>query len=111
MLTPAEEKFVEWWQQNRSREKKLMRQLFVGLPLGLLISGGILLSLDTNWYTRANMEANTSLNPVVFLIAIIAITVFTAIFYKKSKWEMHEQRYKELLHKKEKEEKSEATNQ
>lgn len=103
MLTQQEENFLNYWKENRDREKKLMRQLFIGLPAGLLIAGGIILSLDLNWYERANMVANTSLNPWVLLIAVIAIVVFMAIFYKKYQWDMKEQRYRELLFKKENE--------
>ena len=105
MLTKQEEKFIEYWRNNREREKKLLRQLFIGLPAGLLIAGGIVLSLDLDWYERANMVANTSLNPYIFLIAILGIVVFVAVFYKKHQWDMNEQRYQELLIKKEKEKK------
>ena len=103
MLTGNEEKFIEYWKTNRDRDKKLLRQLFIGLPAGLLISGGILLSLDLDWYTRANMVANAELNPFVLLIALAGIAIFMAIFYKKYQWEMKEQRYRELLFKKESE--------
>lgn len=78
-----------------------MRQLFVGLPIGLLISAGIIFSLDLGWYERANMVANSQMNPFILLIAIIGIAVFTAIFYKKFKWDQNEQQYLELLSKKE----------
>jgi hypothetical protein len=110
MLTKEEEEFIIYWERNRQREKKILRQILIGLPLGLLISGGIILSLDLNWYPRANMVANASLNPYVLIIGVIAITVFTAIFYKKHQWEMKEQRYRELLYKKEKEQSSDITN-
>jgi hypothetical protein len=106
MLTEEEKKFMIYWEKNRQREKKILRQFFIGLPMGLIISAGIILSLDLNWYPRANMVANTSLNPYVLFIAIIAIVIFTAIFYKKHQWDMQEQRYRELLHKKEKEQNS-----
>jgi hypothetical protein len=102
MLTSGEEKFLVYWEKNRDREKKLVRQLFIGLPVGLLISAGIIVSLDLNWYPRADMVANASLNPYVLFLAIIGITVFTAIFYKKFQWDMREQRYRELRVKKEK---------
>jgi hypothetical protein len=105
MLTKQEEKFIEYWRNNREREKKLLRQLFIGLPAGLLIAGGVVLSLDLDWYERANMVANASLNPYIFLIAILGIVVFVAVFYKKHQWDMNEQRYQELLIKKEKEKK------
>lgn len=103
MLTKQEEKFLAYWKENREREKKLLRQFFIGLPAGLLISCGIILSLDLNWYERANMVANSSLNPWILLIAVIAIAVFMAIFCKKYQWDMKEQRYRELLFKKESE--------
>ena len=102
MLTKQEEAFIEYWEKNRDRNKKTLRQLFIGLPAGLMISGGILLSLDMDWYSRANMVANARLNPIVLLIAVLAIAAFTAIFYKKYQWDMQEQQYKELLHKKSK---------
>jgi hypothetical protein len=108
MLTKQEEEFLINWKKNREREKKLLRQLFLGSPVGLLISVGIILSLDLNWYPRANMVANTSLNPYILLIAVIAISIFTAIFYKKYHWDMKEQRYRELLCKKEKEQNSDT---
>ena len=73
---------------------------FFGLPLGILMGIGIVLSLITGWYTRAVMEANSQLNPIVLIIALLSIAVFTSIFYKKHRWEMNEQYYKELLHKK-----------
>ncbi|TKK66713.1 hypothetical protein FC093_16905 [Ilyomonas limi] len=104
MLTPQEQRFVEYWQQNRDREKKLFRQLLVGLPAGLLLAIGIVASVVTRqWYQQADMVANSELNPNVLTIAILAIVVFVAIFYKKFQWDQKEQLYKELLNKKEKE--------
>ena len=102
MLSKQDENFIHWWEQNREKNKKIFRQLLLGLPAGLLIAAGILLSLDLDWYKRANMVANSRLNPLVLLIAILGIAVFTAIFYKKYQWDMHEQRYKELMYKKKK---------
>lgn len=111
MISKEEQKFLDYWQQNRDKEKKLFRQLIIGLPIGLLIGAGIILSLTSGWYERANMVANTQLNPVVLIIAVLAIAVFTGIFYKKFKWDMNEQQYKELLYKKQKEEeKQQAAN-
>jgi membrane protein YdbS with pleckstrin-like domain len=106
MLTEEEKEFLIYWEKNREREKKTLRQFFFGLPIGLFISAGIILSLDLNWYPRANMVANASLNPYVLFIAVIAIVIFTAIFYKKHQWDMKEQQYRELLYKKEKEQDS-----
>jgi hypothetical protein len=49
----------------------------------------------------------TDFNPGVLLLALILIVVFIAIFSRKFKWEQNEQRYIELLAKKERLEKSE----
>jgi len=108
MLTKEEREFIIYWEMNRQREKKILRQFFIGSPIGLFISTGIILSLDLNWYPRANMVANASLNPYVLFIGVISITIFTAIFYKKHQWDMKEQRYRELLYKKEKEQNSDT---
>jgi len=104
MLTPQEEEFVQYWQQNREREKKLFRQLLIGLPAGLLLAIGIIASLVTRqWYQQADMVANSQVSPTVLIIAILAIIVFVAIFYKKFQWDQKEQLYKELMIKKERE--------
>ena len=108
MLSKNDEDFLQYWEKNRDREKKLLRQIFIGLPLGLLISGGIVLSLDLGWYTRANMVANSEMNPYILIIAVAAIAVFTAIFYKKYKWDMNEQHYRELLFKKQQQQKAQT---
>lgn len=109
MLSSNDEAFIQYWEKNRDRKKKLLRQLFVGLPLGLLISGGIIFSLDLGWYSRANMVANSQTNPYILLIAVLAITVFTTIFYIRFKWDMNEQHYKELLAKKQRKENAVST--
>ncbi len=76
----------------------MFRQLLFGLPIGLLIGAGIVTSIATDtWYERAEMVANTKMNPNVIIIAVIAIAIFTGIFYKKFKWEQNEQLYKELM--------------
>ncbi len=105
MLTSHEQRFVDYWEKNREREKKLFRQLLLGLPIGLLVGVGIFTSLVTgNWYERAEMVANTQLNPNVLIVAILSIAIFIAIFYKKFKWDQNEQLYKELLAKKKRDE-------
>ena len=103
MLTTQEQRFIEHWRQNRDREKKLFRQLLIGLPAGLFIAIGIVATVVTRqWYQQADMVANSELNPGVLIVAIIAIIVFIAIFYKKFQWDQKEQLYKELLSKQKK---------
>jgi L-cystine uptake protein TcyP (sodium:dicarboxylate symporter family) len=108
MLSVQEEKFLDYWEKNRDKEKRLLRQLFIGLPIGLLLGIGIMASLSSGWYERADMVANSQLNPNVLTIAIVAIAVFIGIFYKKYRWDMNEQHYRELLARKQAEEKAQA---
>ena len=104
MLTEEEQKFIIYWEDNRLKEKKKLKQLLLGLPIGLLFTLPVLLLLFSGryWYRKADMIANTKLNPVVLLIAIMIIVIFVAVFYKQHEWEMKEQQYLELKAKKEK---------
>lgn len=103
MLTPDEEKFIEYWEANRLSRKKLLKQLYVGLPFAALLVIAILVNFLSGWYKRADMEirSNSSLILVV-VIAGIGIVVFTTVFSVRHKWEMNEQFYRELLAKKDK---------
>jgi membrane protein YdbS with pleckstrin-like domain len=102
MLTPDEEKFVEYWEANRLSRKKVLRQLYVGLPFASLLIIAIVVNFLSGWYKRADMEirSNSSLVLVV-VIAGILIVVFTTVFSVRHKWDMNEQLYRELLAKKE----------
>ena len=100
MLSKREEEFIVYWEKNRDRNKKLFYQLLVGLPAGLLICSGILLSLDIDWYQRANMVANSEMNPLYCSSLLLPLLFLWPSFYKKYQWDQNEQRYKELLHKK-----------
>lgn len=100
MLTDEEEKFLSYWEKNRNRKTSLFSQLSFGLPLGLLIGVGILLNFISGWYTRATMVANSQSTPLVLVLAVILITVFCSIFFKRYQREMNEQRYLELTYRK-----------
>lgn len=101
MLSEKEKAFVAYWKTNREREKKLLWQLLIGIPAGLLFAVPILLFMFTGqfWYKRAIAVANTQLNPAVIILAVILITLFIAIFHKRHQWELKEQLYLELLQK------------
>ena len=44
------------------------------------------------------MEANSGdFNPMVLFVALLLIVGFTAIFYQRWKWDQYEQRYRELV--------------
>jgi hypothetical protein len=98
MLSKEENDFVRYWEENRVRRKKTVRQFLLGIPAGLLIVIPIVVSLVTGWYKRANMEANSQdFNPAVLLVALLLIVGFTAIFWQRHQWDQYEQRYRELL--------------
>lgn len=97
MLNSEEERFLAYWAENRERQKHSTRPFVLGLSGGFAIGAGVMVLLSTGWYERANMEANSRLSGVVFLLAIMVISFFLAFFYRKFRWEMQEQRYLELL--------------
>jgi hypothetical protein len=109
MLTEKEKAFLVYWAANRDRQKKLLYQLGVGLPFGLLVGAVILTNFFSGWYKRAEMISNSQFNPVVLYVAVLIIAVFIAIFSKKFQWDQQEMRYKELLHKQKQSEESTHT--
>ena len=98
MLSKEENEFIGYWEKNRLRRKKTMRQFLLGIPAGLLIVVPIIINFASGWYRRANMEANSEdFNPIVLLVALLLIVGFTAIFWQRHQWDQLEQRYRELL--------------
>lgn len=98
MLSKEESSFIEYWEKNRLRRKKVVRQFLLGVPLGLLFVIPIVINLATGWYKRADMEANSSeFDPRVLFVALLLIVGFTAIFWQRHQWDQYEQRYRELL--------------
>ncbi len=97
-----EEDFLEFWQENRVKEKTNTKNFIIGLTAGLSVCLSIFLFIFSGWYQRATMVANTKLNPTLFAVIIILISVFMAYFYRNFKWEQQEQQYLELLAKKQK---------
>lgn len=102
MLSNEDKEFITWWEANSKREKKLVTQLSVGLPLGLAFGFPILLSvMFRGWYKNMPYVSGSQLT--VILIAVLLIIVFYAIFRMRMKWELNEQRYRELKEKHERE--------
>jgi hypothetical protein len=98
MLTQNEKNFIVYWERNRVRKKKVLKQLSVGLPLGVLLVSAICINFFSGWDKRAQMIINT--DPSLILVIIVAsllIVVFIAIFSARHNWDLNEQRYKELL--------------
>jgi hypothetical protein len=98
MLNEQEKMFVKYWEANRLKEKRIIKQLLIGLPVGVLFGLPVILILFSGkfWYKRADMVATTHLNPLVLIIAVVMIIVFVAIFYKRHQWDMKEQQYLEF---------------
>ena len=95
MLTKDERLFIEYWEKNRNRDKKFIRQLATGLPIGLIFSLPILLAvIFDDWYK--NMIYISSSQLIVIMIGVFFIAVFFAVFRNRFKWESNEQLYKEL---------------
>ena len=98
MLSKEENDFIQYWERNRLRQKKLFRQFLVGIPIGLLFVIPTVISFTSGWYKRADMEANSAdFNPMVLFVALLLIVGFTAIFNQRWKWDQYEQRYRELV--------------
>jgi hypothetical protein len=98
MLTQREKDFIQYWEANRLRRKKVVRQFLIGIPIGLLFVIPIVINFSSGWYRRADMEAHSSdFNPVVLLVALLLIVAFTAIFYQRHQWDQYEQHFRELL--------------
>jgi hypothetical protein len=109
MLSKEENAFIGYWEQNRLRRKKIVRQFLLGIPAGLLIVVPIVINLTSGWYKRADMEANSQdFNPMVLMVALLLIVGFTAIFWQRHKWDQCEQRYQELLNRRTREAQSTA---
>ncbi len=105
MLSDDEKRFIIYWREHREMEKKILKQ---GLPLGLLFGIPIIINFFSGWYKRATMDLNSQIsnhefNPLVLIIAFLLIVSFVAIFSKRHKWEMREQKYRELIAREEKE--------
>ena len=97
MLSSEEERFLAYWAANGNKERSSIRPFLVGLSSGFAIGIAVMVTLSSGWYERANMEANSKMSGIVFLIAILALSFFLAFFYRKFRWETNEQRYRELL--------------
>src|SRR6185436_1530369 len=109
MLTKEEKGFIEYWEANRLKRKRFFKQLAIGLPIGVLLVISIFVSFFSGWHRQADVELRSQSQSqpgystiiLVLVIAALLIVVFTAVFSARHKWDMNEQRYRELLAKKE----------
>jgi hypothetical protein len=109
MLTEEEMGFIEYWEANRLKRKRFFKQLAIGLPIGVLLVISIFVSFFSGWHRQADIELRSQSQSqpdystiiLVLVIAALLIVVFTSVFSARHKWDMNEQRYRELLAKKE----------
>ena len=101
MITEDEKRFIAWWEKNRLNKRKALWQIAAGLPLGVFLAVAIFINYFSTWYRRAAMEVNVrSSGVLVVLIGLVSIVVFIVVFSAHHRWDMNEQRYKELTGKK-----------
>lgn len=108
MLTEEETRFIEYWEANRLKRKRFLKQLAIGLPFGVILVIAIFASFFSGWDKQATMELNSQSQSnesgasliLVLVAASLIIVVFTAVFSARHKWDQYEQRYRELLAKK-----------
>ena len=110
ILTPDEEKFIEYWEHNRVKKRKITKQLSIGLPIGVLLVIGIFASVFARWDKHADVQMREEMQytagPTLILVLIIAallIVGFIVIFSARHNWDLNEQRYQELNSRLEKE--------
>ena len=101
MLTEEEKRFLDYWQVNRLRKKRWLWQFAAGLPLAVALAIAIMVNIFSGWFKGATavLRVNSSLF-ITILIAILLIVVFVVVFSARHKWELNEQRYQELLQRK-----------
>jgi uncharacterized BrkB/YihY/UPF0761 family membrane protein len=99
MLTEEENGFIGYWENNRLRKRKISRQLSIGLPLGAVLVIAIFANLLSGWYKRANMELKEEESSLILVLlgAAILIVAFIVVFSARHRWDLNEQRYRELL--------------
>jgi len=96
MLSTSEKAFLAYWLTKRASYKTSIKPLLIGLSIGFAIGAGILLVIYLGWYERANMQVNTVFSPILFLLAIMGISIFMAFLYRNYQWETNEQRYLQI---------------
>ena len=103
VLTPEEQQFKDYWEENRLKKLKLRRILALLLPLASLVVIAIFFNFFSGWFKKAEMVRNQWAHKndlsliIVLLVAAISIVVFIVIFSVRHKWDINEQRYQELL--------------
>ncbi len=105
MFTAEEKEFIAYWEANRDKRKKVWKQLALGLPLASVLILATFINFFSNWYDKAKIIRNEEVRKydasllLVLVAAALIITVFIVIFSVRHKWDINEQRYRELISK------------
>lgn len=100
MLTEKEISFIQYWEAVREEQSKLTSKFKNGLPMAILFSFPMFLSLaavyflSPDWYTKISQQANGSIAAI--LTSILIIIFFFSFARMHFKWEMNENLYREL---------------
>ncbi|HUC80397.1 MAG TPA: hypothetical protein VMR70_05740 [Flavisolibacter sp.] len=101
MLTPEEEKFLQYWSEQRQRKKDFLKKFSIALPIVAGLAIVFFINFLSGWYGKADKELrrNSSLL-ITILVAVVIIVVFVTIFSVRHKWEQNESDYQSLVKKK-----------
>jgi membrane protein YdbS with pleckstrin-like domain len=101
MLTPEEDKFFRYWEDQRKRKKEFLKKFSIGLPLIALAGVVFFINFLSGWYGKADKELRRhSSLIIVILVAVVATIVFVTIFAAHHRWDQNESDYQSLLKKK-----------
>jgi heme/copper-type cytochrome/quinol oxidase subunit 2 len=101
MLTPEEEKFVQYWGEQRLRKKDFLKKFSIGLPIIALLSVAFFANFLSGWYGKADKELRRHSSLLItILVAVVIIAVFVSIFSVRHRWDQNESDYQALLKKK-----------
>lgn len=102
MLTQEEQKFVEYWEKNRDKEKSMVSMLIFGGPWGLIFALPILIVvIFHDWYKRMIPISRSQI--VLISICVAAIAFFYAYFRQQMRWQNNDDLYNQLKFKDKKE--------
>lgn len=100
MLTEKDKAFLDYWERNRERENQFANKLIGGLPMAILFSLPILLTVVVvwiflpDWYMKISKSSSGTFITIIF--AMFVISLFYSFFRMQHKWEMNDQLYQEL---------------
>ena len=104
-MSPEDEGFIRYWEQQRMRKKQFLRNFSIGLPLGVMIALALFINIMSGWYKKATIELRSNSSLIItILVAVVGIVVFITLFSARHKWDQNELHYQELLKKMKKEE-------